>query len=102
MLQCSLHLQDNEDSVLEDATVQWFRSLCESVASEKITIQVEGFPKGVDGCRTIEDTLLSLNAHGKLTENRPIYLDEWRVDRETLFPRLYGLGIVTQNYIEVR
>ena len=87
---------------MEDATVQWFRSLCESVASEKITIQVEGFPKGVDGCRRIEDTLLSLNAHGKLTKNRPIYLDEWRVDRETLFPRLYGLGLVTQNYIEVR
>ena len=64
----------------------WFVSMYQSAQSDSLEVQFEDFPTEAARCKEMEDALLSLNER---VQSLRVYLDEERVDREKLFPRLH-------------
>ena len=86
-----------------DTVVQWFNSICESVTSSSLVVEVHGFRRNLKICSEIEDMLLALYERVKISH---IYMTGLRLEEDgvvrkddipNLFPRLYELGIVIQK-----
>ena len=44
----------------QDDVIRWFNSICESVTSKSLVVEVGNFPTEVEICDKIQDTLLAL------------------------------------------
>ena len=102
LLQFDLNL--NRES--QDDMIQWFNSICESVTSKSLVVEVRGLTKEVEICNKIQDTILALNAR---IESLSVYLfntdgfgDEIiEMDAiRKLFSKLYEKGIVIEKRLD--
>ena len=77
--------------------MQWFNSTCENLASQSITVRLDGLPQESESCWKIEEILLALSGRVKALS---VYLSN-PVDEVTLFPRLHKAGIVADEELDV-
>ena len=96
LLQFDLRLYDSEIGESQDDVIQWFNSVCESVTSKSLVVEVSGFTEEVEICDKIQDTLLALYER---IETFSVYLP-LGTKRNGLFSKLYELGIVVEEYID--
>ena len=73
--------------------IPWLRSVCQSLVSPSLKIQLFELPEDSELCAEIEGMLLALNTTAMSLD---IYLDVYHDERFTLFPKLYEAGIVTE------
>ena len=88
MLECCLDLPEANDDVI----TQWSDSICESMTSQSLLVQLRTFPQQPKRCE-IESILLSLK---KRIQSFSVFLDNHREDRQRVIPRLYEACIVTE------
>ena len=90
----------------EDGVIRWFKSICDSVTSKSLSIEVHGFD-GSDTWLVVQDTLVALNARigtllvylsSNLVRPRGGKLTKKNIRR--LLPRLYkaGIKVVVQQH----
>ena len=86
----------------EDDVTQWFNSICESLTSKSLAVEVLGLSNEPESCNKIQETLLALYARiGTLS----IYIQERHLQEQVvdpegsrrLFSRLYETGIVVER-----
>ena len=94
LLQFSLCLDDEE--VGDDDIIRWFNSICESVTSKSLVVEVRRFTEEVEICNNIQDTLLALYER---IETFSVYLTPGTKE-EGLFSKLYEVGIVIEEDIK--
>ena len=92
LLQFRLSLQDES----QGHEIRWFNSICESVTSKSLVVDVREFIEEVEICDKIQDTLLALYER---IETFSVYLPP-RTKRKGLFSKLYEARIVVKEYIE--
>ena len=106
LLQLKLRLDDKEIGQRQGTVVRWFNSICESVISGSLVVEVVEFTKQVEICNKIQDTIIALNAR---IETLSVYLfntDELETkvmemdDMRKLFPKLYEKGIVIEKRLD--
>ena len=90
-LQFGLHFDDIIK--LREDVVRWFNSICESVTSKSLVVEVRNFKKYVEICDEIQDTLLALYER---LETFSVYLTLGTKEKR-LFSKLYKAGIVVQE-----
>ena len=95
LLQFSLNLNGQQTKKLQDNVIRWFNSICESVTSKSLVVEVRGFTEEVEICNKIQDTLLALYER---TETFSVYLTPGTKE-EGLFSKLYEVGIVVEEDI---
>ena len=85
--------------------IRWFTSICESMTSRSLVVNLYGFSHELEICNKIEDMLLSLHTR---IETLSIFIsgecfrEQQRVDTEDvrkLFSRLYETGIVVEKWL---
>ena len=105
LLQFNLHLGNEEMRKSQDDITQWFNSICESVTSKLLVVEVCEFSNEAEICNKIQDSLLGLNAR---IETLSVYLPNTNMfrievmkmdDVRKLFPKLYAMGIVTEKHL---
>ena len=96
MLQFNFGLDDKKIGTSQDDVIRWFNSICESVTSRSLVVEVRGFTEEVEICDKIQDTLLALYER---IESFSVYLP-LGTKGNGLFSKLYELGIVVEEYIE--
>ena len=79
----------------QDDVIRWFNSICESVTSKSLVVEVRRFPEEVEICDKIQDTLLALCER---IETFSVYLAPGTKERG-LFSKLYEAGIVVEEDI---
>ena len=79
----------------EDDAIRWFNSICESVTSKSLIVEMFGFPMEVEICDKIQDTLLALRER---IETFSVYLAPGTKENG-LFSKLYEVGIVIEEII---
>ena len=111
LLQFDLNLRKEEIKKSQDDVIRWFNSICESVASRSLVVEVKGFPEKVESCERIENTLLALGGRterfsiylcgNELNKGEPMKLEDVRRS----FRRVFEAGIVVEecmlSYTEV-
>ena len=60
LLQFDLRFDNSEIKESRDDVIQWLNSICQSVTSESLVVEVRWFPEEVEICDKIQDTLLVL------------------------------------------
>ena len=95
LLQFDLRLYDSEIRESQDDVIRWFNSICESVTSKSLVVEVRGFTEEVAICNKIQDTLLALYER---IESFSVYLTPGTKDKG-LFSKLYEVGIVIEEDI---
>ena len=75
--------------------IRWFNSICESVTSKSLVIEVCGFSKEAELCDKIQDTILVLYER---IEAFSVYLLP-RTKERGLLSKLYEAGIVVEESI---
>ena len=73
--------------------IRWFSSLCKSVTSKSLVVEVRGFSKEAEICNRIQDILLVLY---KRIETLSVHLTRGTRER-CLFSKLYEEGIVVEE-----
>ena len=96
LLQFNLRLDDSDIRELRDDVIRWFNSICESVTSKSLVVEVRLFSEEVEICDKIQDTLLALYER---TETFSVYLTPGTKEKG-LFSKLYEVGIVVEEYID--
>ena len=95
-LNLNLGLQEPHRTNTRPAIVlHWFESVCKSITSQSIRIRLDGAPSTTERCNRVEDALLSVQ---KRSQDLAVYLSGSQKANEQLFPRLYQVGIVTDEY----
>ena len=104
-LQFSLRLKDEGGGESRDDVIRSFTSICESVTSKSLVVEVYGLTDESDICNKIQDTLLALRARlGAFS----LYLSEehWdegilvnKEDIRKLFSKLYEKGVVAEKFL---
>ena len=104
-LQFSLRLKDEGGGESRDDVIQSFTSICESVTSKSLVVEVYGLTNDSDICNKIQNTLLFLGARlGTFS----LYLSEehWdegisvkKEDIRKLFSKLYEKGVVIEKFL---
>ena len=97
LLQFDLDLNSRETRNSHNDVIRWFNSICESVTSKSLIVEVRNFSKEVEIHSKIQDTLLALYER---IENFSVYLT-WGTKRERLFSKLYEAGIVAEEFINI-
>ena len=95
LLQFDLRLYNSEIRKSQDDVIQWFNSICESVTSNSLVVEVRYFSEEVEICDKIQDTLLAL--HERI-ETFSVYLPPGTKE-EGLCSKLYEVGIVIEEFI---
>ena len=95
LLQLDLNLGWIKSRKIQDDTIRWFSSICESVTSKSLVVEVWGPSREVEFCDKIQDTLLTLYAKIKPFS---VYLVPG-TKKQGLFSRLYETGIVVEENI---
>ena len=95
LLQFDLNLNFTGIRELQDDVIRWFNSICESVTSKSLVVEVRGFTERTETCNKIQETLLSLYER---IETFSVYLTP-RTKEYGLFSKLYEVGIVIEEYI---
>ena len=93
LLQFDLRLYSSE--IWRDDVIRWFNSICESVTSKSLVVEVRGFTEEVAICNKIQDTLLALH---KRIKTFSVYLTPG-MKAQALFSKLYEVEIVIEDYI---
>ena len=75
--------------------IRWFNSICESVTSKSLVVEVRWFSEDVGICDKIQDTLLALYQR---IETFSVYLTPGTKE-QGLFSKLYEAGIVVEECI---
>ena len=102
-LQFNLHICNREIGKSQDNVIQWFNSICETVTSKSLIVEVYGFTPEAGVCNKIQDTIVALNAR---IETLSVYL--FNTDRfggevmemddvRKLFSTLYEKDIVIEK-----
>ena len=94
LLQLNLRLNIEKTRKLQDV-IRWFNSICESVISKSLVVEVLNFSMEVEICDKIQDTLLALRER---IETLSVYLTPGTKEKG-LFPKLYEVGIVIEEDI---
>ena len=94
LLQFDLNLNDREIRKSQDDVIRWFDSICESVTSKSLVVEVRGFTEEVEICDKIQDTLLALYER---IETFSVYLTPG-IKAQALFSKLYEAEIVIEDY----
>ena len=95
LLQFNLNLNSERIRTPPDDVIRWFNSICESVTSKSLVVEVLGFSTGVEICDKIQDTLLALRERiGTFS----VYLPPGTKENG-LFSKLYEVGIVIEEDI---
>ena len=106
LLQFNFRLEEEDIREEQDVVIKWFGSICESVTSRSLVVQVDGLFNEPEICNRIQDILLTLHTR---TETLSIFLSEKddvgrkEVDLEDvreLFSRLYEAGIVVERSLD--
>ena len=95
LLQFCLHLDRSEFRKSQDDVIRWFNSICESVTSKSLVVEVRGFTEEVEICDKIQDTLFALRER---IETFSVYLAPG-TKGDGLFSKLYEAGIVVEEDI---
>ena len=93
LLQFDLRLHRSEIRKSQDDVIRWFNSICESVTSKSLVVQVSGFTEEVEICDKIQDTLLALYER---IETFSVYLTPGTKEKG-LFSKLYETGVVVEE-----
>ena len=94
MLQFNLYIYDEEIRKSQDDVIRWFNSICESVTSKSLVVEVRDFSEKVEICNKIQDTLLALYER---IETFSVYLPG--TQDKKLFSKLYETGVVVEESI---
>ena len=95
LLQFDLHLNEEDIRASQGDVIRWFNSICESVTSKSLIVEVGNFFMGVEICDKIQDTLLALCER---IETFSVYLAPGTKEKG-LFSKLYEVGIVIEEDI---
>ena len=95
LLQFDLCLYRSEIRKLQDDVIRWFNSICESVTSKSLVVEVRRFSEEVEICDKIQDTLLALYER---IETFSVYLTPGTKEKG-LFSKLYEVDIVVEEDI---
>ena len=95
LLQFDLRLDRSEIGESQDDMIRWLNSICESVTSKSLVVEVRGFTEKEAICNKIQDTLLALYER---TETFSVYLTPGTKEKG-LFSKLYEVGIVIEEVI---
>ena len=95
LLQFDLCLDNSEFRKSQDDMIRWFNSICESVTSKSLVVEVRWFSEKVEICDKIQDTLLALYER---IETFSVYLIPG-TKKQGLFSKLYEVGIVVEEVI---
>ena len=95
LLQFNLHLDDVPNLLKKLNITQWFNSVCESVISTSLVVEVCDSYKDWLACNRIQDTLLALYER---MDTFLVYLAPGTRERG-LFSKLYEAGIVVEESI---
>ena len=93
LLQFYLDLNARETRKPQDDVIRWFNSICESVTSKSLVVEVREFSKEVEICAKIQDTLLALYER---IETFSVYLLPG-TKQKGQFSKLYEAGIVVEE-----
>ena len=102
LLQLDLNFRERKLIKLRDDAIRWFDSICKSVTSKSLVIEVRDFSEKAKICNKIQDTLLALNARIGTLAICLLDSHQLRVSSEIdvirkLFPRLCRKGIVIKR-----
>ena len=95
LLQFDFSFEEEKIRDLQDDVIRWFNSICESVTSKSLVVEVRNFSEKVEICDKIQDTLLALYER---IETFSVYLTPGTKD-QGLFSKLYDVGIVVEEDI---
>ena len=95
MLQFNLNFNIEEIGKSQGDVIRCFNSICESVTSKSLVVEVLSFPMEVEICDKIQDTFLALRER---IETFSVYLTPG-TEEKGLFSKLYEVGIVIEEYI---
>ena len=96
LLQFDFDLDDSEIRESRDDVIRWFNSICESVTSKSLVVEVCRFSEEVEICDKIQDTLLALYERiGSFL----VYLTPGTKEKG-LFSKLYEAGIVVERSLD--
>ena len=95
LLQFDLRLGRSEIRESQNDVIRWFNSICESVTSKSLVVEVLDFSEEVEICDKIQDTLLALRER---IETFSVYLRPEKKN-QGLFSKLYEVGIVIEEFI---
>ena len=95
LLQFYLYLDDEEIRKSQDEVILWFNSICESVKSTSLIVEVLGLSEEAEICNKIQEALLALH---KRIDSFSVYLAPGTKGQE-LFSKLYDMGIVVEESI---
>ena len=95
LLQFNLNLYDSEFRKSQDDVIRWLNSICESVTSKSLVVEVREFYEKVESCNKIQDTLLALYER---IETFSVYLTLGTKEKG-LFSKLYEVVIVVEEDI---
>ena len=93
LLQFYLNLNSLAIRESQADVIRWFNSICESVTSKSLVVEVRRFTEEVEICDKIQDTLLALYER---IETFSVYLTPGTKEKG-LFSKLYEAGIVVEE-----
>ena len=93
LLQFDLNLDFSTVRKSQDDVIRWFNSICESVTSKSLVVEVRRFTEDVEICDRIQDTLLVLYERIKTFS---VYLTPGTKEKG-LFSKLYETGVVVEE-----
>ena len=105
LLQFNFSLWTEMNGDLQDDVIQWINSICESVTSRSLVVELCGLSNDSEICHKIQDILLSLHTRIETLSifvSGKDHLGMQVVDLDDvrkLFSRLYEAGIVVQQYL---
>ena len=95
LLQFDFSLWEKKIRDSQDNVIRWFNSICESVTSKSLVVEVRGFTEEVEICDKIQNPLLALCER---IETFSVYLTPGTKEKG-LFSKLYEAGIVVEEDI---
>ena len=95
LLQFNFSLGEKKIRDSQDDVIRWFNSICESVTTKSLVVEVRGSSNEVAICNKIQDTLLALYER---IETFSVYLTPGTKEKR-LFSKLYEVGIVIEEDI---
>ena len=90
MLQFDLRLENTQNEELQNNVIGWFSSICESITSNSLVVEVCGLPEESQICNKIENVLLALSER---IETLSVYLPQGT----NLFSRLCRVRVVVES-----
>ena len=93
LLQFDLNLDFSAVIKSLDDVIRWFNSICASVTSKSLVVEVRRFTEDVEICDRIQDTLLVLYERIKTFS---VYLTPGTKEKG-LFSKLYETGVVVEE-----